>query len=123
VLQSWSPLPLRGTHCFIDESGDRLVTHPGLSGRSNPRFERSLKLRLLVWDLGQGPPDERPAPRPAFGEALVFQVPIRPMHRVRIDGDLSDHLADGGELVTGPKDAEAKRLTYLIDQLAVRRDP
>ena len=66
--------------------------------------------------------DERALPGAAGRQALVLQVPVGLEHRVRVDGEGSDHLPDFRELVSLDKNAEPQRALNLLDDLQVGRD-
>ena len=57
----------------------------------------------------------------ALNHALVLELPIGAMHRVRVDGDLGHDLSYRGQAVTGVQQAEAHGLADLVDQLTVGR--
>jgi hypothetical protein len=116
----WCRSGVRRPHGRGDEGGDGLVPEPCRPSRTDPRLELAEQERLLVGRLAQGPRDEGPTPGTSLGQSLLFQIPVRPVHGVGVDGDLPDHIADGGELVAGPEQAEAQGVTDLVDELAVR---
>jgi hypothetical protein len=59
----------------------------------------------------------------SLNEPLGFQIPVRAVHRVRVDRDLGHDLTHGGQLIAGLQQAQAHRLPDLVDELTVSRDP
>ena len=67
--------------------------------------------------LAQGGLNERALPGPACREALELQVAVGLQHRVGVDGQRGDHVADLGKLVTGLEVAQPQGVLDLVHQL------
>src|ERR1700722_16365367 len=71
-----------------------------------------------VWSV-QRSQYERPLAGPRTDQLLALEVAVSLQHGVRVDRELRDHLAGGGQLIARPQHSQPERLPNLVDQLEV----
>ena len=105
-----------------EQRHDPVLVQSRRVGLGQPAAQRAPKPgQLGERDLAEGGQDERALAGPPNDEALGLQLPVGLGHRVRVDGQRGDDVADLGQLVAGLEVAETQRVLDLMDELQVGR--
>src|ERR1700677_2059281 len=90
------------TKRHADEFTDRLFVHPGATSVDNPVVKCVLERGTFrhIWRTSQARSDEGAQTGTTFGDPLMLEFSVGPVHRVGIDRDLSDDVTYRRELVS-----------------------
>ena len=105
-----------------EQRHDPVLVQPGRVGGGQPAEQGAAQPgQFRQRDLAERGLDERALAGPAGRQALGLQLAVGLEHRVRIDGQRGDHIADLGQLIAGLEVSEPQRVLDLLDELQVGR--